>query len=65
MDNFNHEENTSSGIGGSHDTILVLLQKSDEIVINEEISRKPEDIAALPQNKRSLGHVLDSQKLIK
>ena len=65
MDNFNHEENTSSGIGGSHDTILVLLQKSDEIVFNEEISRKPEDIAALSQNKRSLGHVLDSQKLIK
>ena len=58
MDNFNHEENTSSGIGGSHDTILVLLQKSDEIEVNEEISRKPEDIAALSQNKRSLGHVL-------
>ena len=26
MDNFDHEENTSSGIGGSHDTILVLFQ---------------------------------------
>ena len=28
MDNFDHEENTSSGIaGGSHDTILMLFQK--------------------------------------
>ena len=26
MDNFDREENTSSGIGGSHDTILVLFQ---------------------------------------
>ena len=26
MDNFDHEENTSSGIGGTHDTILVLFQ---------------------------------------
>ena len=65
MDNFDHEENTSSGIGGSHDTILVLFQKSDEIKINEEISLKPEDIATLSPNKGSLSHVLDCQKLIK
>ena len=64
MNNFDHEENTSSGIGGSHDIILVLFQKSDEIEINE-ISRKPEDIVALSPNKRSLSHVLDFQKLIK
>ena len=44
MDNFDHEENTLSGIGGSHDTILVLFQKSDEIENDEEISCKPEDI---------------------
>ena len=65
MDNFDHEKNTSSGIGGSHDTILVLFQKSDEIEINVEVSRKPEDIAALSPNKRSLSHILDCQKLIK
>ena len=65
MDNFDHEENTSSGIGGSHDTILVLFQKYDKIEINEEISRKPEDIAALSPNKRSLSHVLDCYQLIK
>ena len=26
MDNFDHDENTDSGIGGSHDTVLVLFQ---------------------------------------
>ena len=62
MDNVDHEESTSSGIGGSHDTILVLFQKSNEIEINEEVSRKPEDIATLSPNKRSLSHVLDFQK---
>ena len=65
MDNFDHEENTSSGIGGSHDIILVLFQKSDEIKTKEEISHKPAEITALPPNKRSLSHVLDCQKLIK
>ena len=65
MDNFDHEENTSSGIGGSHDTILVLFQKSDEIKTKEEISHQPAEITALPPNKRSLSHVLDCQKLIK
>ena len=28
MDNFDHEENTKSGIGRSHDTILMLLQNT-------------------------------------
>ena len=45
MDNFDHEENTSSGIGGSRDTILVLFQKSDEIETTEEISHRPAEIA--------------------
>ena len=65
MDNFDHEENISSGVGGSHDTMLVLFQKSDEIETNEEISHKPAEIVALSPNKRSLSHVLNCQKLIK
>ena len=65
MENFDHEENTSSGIDGSHDTILVLFQKSDEIETNEEISHKPAEIAAFSPNKRSLSHVLDCQILMK
>ena len=44
MDNFDHEENTVSGIGGSHDAILVLFQKPDFVEIQEEISKKPEYI---------------------
>lgn len=30
MDNFDHEENTMSVIGGSHDTVLVLFQSESE-----------------------------------
>ena len=30
MDNFDHEENTSSGIGGSHDTIPMLFQNGND-----------------------------------
>ena len=29
MDNFDHEENTSSGISGSHDVVLVLFQNRE------------------------------------
>ena len=29
MDNFDHDENTLSGIGGSHDTVLVLFQNQE------------------------------------
>ena len=30
MDNFDHDENTASGIGGSHDTILMLFQNQQD-----------------------------------
>ena len=42
MDNFDHDENTPSGIGGSHDTILMFFQ-NDQNKPNEksaEISHK-------------------------
>ena len=65
MDNFDHEENTLSGIGGSHNTILVLFQKPDMVEIQEEISKKPEDISKLSANKRSLSCILDCQTLIR
>ena len=63
MDNFDHEENTLSGVVGSHDTILVLFQKPDMVEIQEEISNKPEDISKLSANKRSLSYILDCQTL--
>ena len=40
MDNFDHEENTLSRIGGSHDTILVLFQKPGMKDTTEKISTK-------------------------
>ena len=40
MDNIDHEENTLSGIGGSHDTILVLFQKPGMKDTTEKISTK-------------------------
>ena len=65
IDNFDHEGNTFSGIVESHDTILVLFQKPDMVEIQEEISKKPEDISKLSANKRSLSCILDCQTLIK
>ena len=65
MDNFDHEENTFSGIGESHDTILVMLQKPDMVEIQEEISKKHEDISKFSANKRSLSCILDCQILIR
>ena len=65
-DNFDHEENTSSGIGGSHDTILMLFQNNvkDDDKTNA-ISEKPINNDGLLPNKRSLNSLLDCQKIIK
>ena len=65
MDNFDHEENTLSGIGGSHDTVLVLFQNS------MEENNRPGYIRMLPESLkqsgkvRSLDHVLPCQLLYK
>ena len=66
MDNFDHDENTKSGIGGSHDTILMLFQNTERSIENEDetqISTMPN----IPKNtdKRTLEHMLDCQKLIR
>ena len=62
MDNFDHTEVTS-GIGGSHDTILMLFQNQNE---NENspkaLSKKP---TGSPQNQKSLDKILHCQELIK
>ena len=64
MDNFDHEESTSSGIGRSHDTILVLFQKAHGNDDPDEISHIPNDVDA-SRDQRSLSHTLECQKLIK
>ena len=61
MDNFDHEENTKSGIGGSHDTILMLFQNPDKDEQEEprQLSTKPTAIF----EERALDCILDCQKL--
>ena len=62
MNNFDHDENTPSGIGRSHNTILMVFQ-NDQNKSNEksvEISKMPENF---PLNKRALDCILPCQKL--
>ena len=63
MDNFNHTEVTSSGIGSSHDTILILFQNQNE---NENspkaLSKKP---TGSPQNQKSQEKIRPCLELIK
>ena len=65
MDKSDHEENTLSGIGGSHDTILVLFQKPGMKDTTEKISTKSVNICGMSANKRSLSQTLDCQTLIR
>ena len=54
MDNFDHDENILLGIGGSHDTILVLFQKPGMKDTTEKISTKSVNICGMSANKKSL-----------
>ena len=60
MDNFDHTEVTSSGIGGSHDSILMLFQNQNE---NENspkaLSKKP---TGSPQNQKSRDKIFPCQE---
>ena len=63
MDNFDHDEATLSGIGGSHDTILMLFQNTNDVRRAQKVfSKKPTDST---QNQRTLDKVLPCQELIK
>ena len=59
MDNFDHEENTKSGIEGSHDTILMLFQNGENNVNQISVKREATN------EKKAFNHVLDCQKLIR
>ena len=58
MDNFHHEENTLSGIGGSHDTILMLFQNGNNTSddATAQISQVPN---SLFPKKRSIELIID------
>ena len=63
MDNFDNEEKTKSGIGGSHNTILMLFQNTAN-----EIGDKPKEISTKPLaqfEKKALNHVPNCQKLVR
>lgn len=64
MDNFDNKEGTQSGIGSSHDTVLMLFHNTYDIVEDHclEISKQPSNATS---NKRSLGHILDCRKLVR
>ena len=58
MDNYGRIENSKSGKGSSHDTILMLFQNNHEVCEVNEISIKsPDD----PLN-RSIDNILHCQK---
>ena len=61
IDNFDHEQNTLSGIGGSHETILMLFQNGDDTLddATAQISQVPN---CLFPKERSLEHIIDCQK---
>ena len=52
MDNFDHEENTLSGVGESHVSILVLFQNPGMNHITEKISTESVNICGMSANKR-------------
>ena len=65
MDNFDHEENTWSGISGNYGTSLVLLEKPGTKDITEQISTKSVNVSGMSANKRSLRQTVDCQTLIR
>ena len=64
MNNFDHQENTQSGKGGSHDAILMLFENSNGTSQDSQqiISWISDNITP---NKRSLEHILHCQKLVR
>ena len=70
MDNFDHDENSLSGIGGSHNTVLMLFQNTDEQIENENddvnnINVIPDNNIQNSHNNRALEHILPCQLIAK
>ena len=63
IENFDHTEATSTGIGVCYDTIVMLFQNQNESEKSPKaLSKKPTES---PQNHKSLDKILPGQKLIK
>lgn len=62
MDNFDHDEATLSGIGGSHDTILMLFKNSNRLNNTpQSLSKDPFNSSKRP---RLLKEILPCQELV-
>ena len=65
MNNFDHKENTVSGVGGSHDTIIMLFQNvKDTDLCNGQLQISKKDVPNELKGKRTLEHIHVSQKLV-
>ena len=62
MDNFDHNENTLSGKGSSHDTILMVFQNSDTSTETENVLHK--SVNCNLERSRSFKFDLDCQKVL-
>lgn len=62
MDNFDHEEDTKSGIGGSHDTVLVLFQEEKQYCNTRQDLNMISDFVG--QRQKKLNDLLSCQKLV-
>ena len=65
MDNFDHEENTKSGIGGSHDTVLVLFLNTSNSIDQSQSSLNQKNPTYNTYDQRALNHTLDCQKILR
>ena len=64
MDNFNYEEHTFSGIGSSHDTILMLFQNNYNPSENQEVATfSTKTLFEQTGNCRSLEDAMNCQRL--
>ena len=63
MDNYDNNESTLSGIGSSHDTIMMLFQNTKEISSEQiEMNKLPDGLSI---GRRALEHILDCQKIVR
>ena len=63
MDNFVHEENTQSGIGGTHDTVMVLFQNKEKQNVKDYNPQLKGDFR-FDHRQRALNNKLSCQKLL-
>ena len=63
MDNFDHEEDTNSGIKGRHDTVMVIIQNNVKTEIEESCISVLLTNDVISKNRRSATNLLKCQTL--